>query len=75
MDVVIIGAGVVGTSIALELARTGREVIVLDRGGGPGLGSASASSAIVRFRYSTFEGIAVASKPGSAGRTGLITWV
>jgi sarcosine oxidase, subunit beta len=59
MDAVIIGAGVVGSSIALELARSGRDVLVLDKGGGPGLGSTSASSAIVRFHYSTYEGVAV----------------
>jgi glycine/D-amino acid oxidase-like deaminating enzyme len=43
MDVVVIGAGVVGSSIALELARSGRDVLVLDKGGGAGLGSTSAS--------------------------------
>lgn len=31
-DVVVIGAGVIGLSIALELRRRGREVVVLDRG-------------------------------------------
>lgn len=60
MDVVVIGAGIVGSGIALELAKTGRDVLVLDKGGGAGLGSTSASSAIVRFHYSTFEGVAVA---------------
>ncbi|HET9894423.1 MAG TPA: FAD-dependent oxidoreductase [Streptosporangiaceae bacterium] len=60
MDVVVIGAGVVGAGIALELAKSGRDVLVLDKGGGAGLGSTSASSAIVRFHYSTFEGVAVA---------------
>ena len=60
MDVVVIGAGVVGSSIALELARSGRDVLVLDKGGGAGLGSTSASSAIIRFHYSTFEGVATA---------------
>jgi glycine/D-amino acid oxidase-like deaminating enzyme len=50
---------VVGSSIALELAESGRDVLVLDKGGGAGLGSTSASSAIVRIHYSTYEGIAV----------------
>jgi sarcosine oxidase subunit beta len=60
MDVVVIGAGIVGSSIALEVARSGRDVLVLDKGGGAGLGSTSASSAIIRFHYSTFEGVATA---------------
>lgn len=59
-DVVIIGAGVIGGSIALELARAGRRVIVVDKGHGPGTGSTSASSACVRFHYSTWEGVVTA---------------
>lgn len=57
-DVAIIGAGVVGAGIALELSRTGRRVLVIDKGSTPGAGSTSASSACVRFHYSTFEGVA-----------------
>lgn len=59
-DVVIVGAGVIGSSIALELARTGREVLVLDKAGGAGHGSTSASSAIIRFTYSTLDAVALA---------------
>lgn len=59
-DVVVIGAGVIGTSIALELARGGREVLVVDRAGDVGHGSTSASSGIVRFHYSTLVGVSVA---------------
>jgi glycine/D-amino acid oxidase-like deaminating enzyme len=59
-DVVVIGAGVMGSSIALELARDGFDVTVVDRGGGVGHGSTSASSAIVRFNYSTWAGVALA---------------
>lgn len=33
-DVVVVGAGAVGASIALELSRRGRQVVVLDRGAG-----------------------------------------
>jgi glycine/D-amino acid oxidase-like deaminating enzyme len=58
-DVVVVGAGVVGASVALALARRGRSVVVVDRGPGPGHGSTSASSAIVRFNYSTFAGVAL----------------
>jgi len=57
-DVVVIGAGVVGCSIALELGRAGYLVTVADKAGGVGHGSTSASSAIVRFNYSTWAGVA-----------------
>ena len=57
---VVIGAGVCGASTALELARAGRRVLVVDRAAGPGLGSTSASSAIVRYSYSTEAGVALA---------------
>lgn len=58
VDAVVIGAGVIGASIALELARGGRDVVVVDRSAGPGTGSTAASSACVRFHYSTWEGVA-----------------
>ncbi|MEI6038221.1 MAG: FAD-dependent oxidoreductase [Actinomycetes bacterium] len=57
---IIIGAGVIGASIALELARSGYHVLVLDKGPGIGTGSTSASSAVVRFNYSTFDSVALA---------------
>src|SRR3954454_16413670 len=59
-DAVVIGAGVIGAAISLELARAGRRVVVVDKGTGVGDGSTSASSAIVRFHYSTFTGVAAA---------------
>jgi glycine/D-amino acid oxidase-like deaminating enzyme len=59
-DVVVVGAGVMGCSAALELSRRGRKVVVVDKGGGPGLGSTSASSAIVRFEYPTRDAVATA---------------
>ncbi|USQ81275.1 FAD-binding oxidoreductase [Ornithinimicrobium faecis] len=59
-DVVVIGAGVIGSSTALELHRAGFSVVVVDKAGGAGHGSSSASSAIVRFNYSTFDGVATA---------------
>jgi glycine/D-amino acid oxidase-like deaminating enzyme len=58
-DAVVIGAGVIGSSIALALARRGWQVTVVDKAGGPGHGSTSASSAIVRFNYSTHAGVAL----------------
>lgn len=57
-DVVVVGAGVMGGSIALELAKRGHRVVVIDKLGAPGHGSTGASSAIVRFNYSTFDGVA-----------------
>lgn len=59
-DVVVIGAGVMGSAIAYELARDGSRVVVVDKGAGPGQGSTSASSAVMRFHYSTFDGVAAA---------------
>ncbi|MGV9776967.1 FAD-dependent oxidoreductase [Streptosporangium sp. NPDC003464] len=46
-DVVVIGSGVIGASVALELARRGWQVTVVDKAGGAGHGSTSASSAVV----------------------------
>ncbi|WP_029136562.1 NAD(P)/FAD-dependent oxidoreductase [Nakamurella lactea] len=59
-DVIVVGAGVIGSAVALELARLGMTTIVVDRTGGAGHGSTSASSAIVRFNYSTWDGVATA---------------
>lgn len=59
-DAVIIGAGVVGCSIALGLARAGLAVVVVDRNKAVGAGSTSASSAVVRFHYSTRDGVIAA---------------
>lgn len=59
-DAVVIGAGVIGCSVARALAVSGRTVIAVDRNSGPGQGSTSASSAIIRFNYSTLAGVATA---------------
>jgi len=59
-DALVIGAGVIGSAVAFELAKTGRDVVVVDKAGGPGQGSTSASSAVIRFNYSTFDGVALA---------------
>jgi sarcosine oxidase, subunit beta len=51
-DVVVIGGGVVGASIALETARHGLGgVVLIDKAPGPGGGSTGASSSICRTRY------------------------
>lgn len=49
-----------GASIALELQRSGRSVLVVDRGNAVGGGSTSASSSVVRFNYSTLAGVTAA---------------
>jgi glycine/D-amino acid oxidase-like deaminating enzyme len=59
-DAVVIGAGVIGSAVAFELARGGRSVAVVDKGPGPGAGSTSASLAIIRFSYSTRDSILTA---------------
>jgi sarcosine oxidase, subunit beta len=50
--VVIVGAGVVGCSLAFYLARAGRQVVVLDRGA-IGQGSTGACAGGVRAQFST----------------------
>ena len=57
-DAVVIGTGVIGAAVAYELAQTGLRVMAIDRLGDVGSGSTSSSSSIVRFHYSTFEGVA-----------------
>ncbi|MGW4847152.1 NAD(P)/FAD-dependent oxidoreductase [Nocardia brasiliensis] len=59
-SVVVLGAGIIGSSIALRLAERGYEVVVVDKAGGPGMGSTSASSAVIRFNYSTSDGVVTA---------------
>jgi sarcosine oxidase subunit beta len=51
-EVTIIGGGVIGCAIGLELRRRGFDVTVLDRNGEVGHGSTSASCGIVRRFYS-----------------------
>jgi sarcosine oxidase subunit beta len=59
-DAVIIGAGVIGCAIALDLARRGLRTLNVDRGPAPGHGSTSWSAAIIRPYYSTIDGTALA---------------
>jgi glycine/D-amino acid oxidase-like deaminating enzyme len=59
-DVVVVGAGVVGASVAFELTKAGYGVVVVDKAPGVGHGSTSASSAVVRFNFSTAAGVAAA---------------
>ena len=47
-DVIIVGAGIIGTSIALELRRRGADVLILDRGE-PGCEASSAAAGMLAF--------------------------
>jgi len=59
-DAIVIGAGVIGSAVALELACAGRSTIAIDKLPAAGYGSTSSSSAVVRFNYSTHAGVAMA---------------
>ena len=61
-DAIVIGAGVVGTSVAWNLAALGqRRVLVLERGQ-IGAGTTSQSSGILRTHYSVVENITLAQQ-------------
>ena len=59
-DAIIIGAGIIGCCTALELARRGYRTLSVDKLHGAGYGSTAASVAIIRFHYSTPDGVAMA---------------
>ena len=59
-DAVIIGAGVIGAAIGLELARRGLRTLNVDALPAAGYGSTSASAAVIRVYYSTVQGTALA---------------
>jgi sarcosine oxidase subunit beta len=52
-DVVVIGAGVIGASTALHLARAGLRVLVLDRAAAPGEGSTGRATGGFRAQFGT----------------------
>ena len=59
-DAVIIGAGVIGAALALELSKAGFKTLNVDKNHDAGMGSTSGSCAIVRVHYSTLDGSALA---------------
>ena len=59
-DVLIIGAGVIGSNLAFELYKAGYDTLNVDRLPAAGYGSTAASCAIIRTHYSTWAGVAMA---------------
>ena len=59
-DAIIIGAGVIGSSVAFELAKRGYKTLNIDKLPTSGYGSTSNSCAIGRAHYSTWDGVAMA---------------
>ena len=59
-DAIIIGAGIIGASIAFELAKKGYRTLNVDKLGVAGAGSTGNTCAIIRTHYSTLEGTAMA---------------
>jgi sarcosine oxidase subunit beta len=59
-DAIIIGSGIIGNSIAYELALKGYKTLSIDKLGGSGFGSTAGSCAIIRLYYSSPEGVALA---------------
>lgn len=59
-DAIVIGAGVIGAAIGLELARAGRKTLNVDALPAAGYGPTSNSCAIIRVHYSTLDGTAMA---------------
>jgi sarcosine oxidase subunit beta len=85
-DAIVIGAGIIGACIGLELSKRGKKVLNVDKLGGSGMGSTSGSCAIIRLHYSTPDGVAMAREGyyywldwarylGAADPTGLVKYI
>lgn len=61
-DAVIVGAGVIGASIALALSRAGWRTLNIDREGMPGHGSTSASAGILRVHAASRDAVVLAAE-------------
>ena len=59
-DAIIIGAGIIGASIAFELAKSGYRTLNVDKLGAAGGGSTANTCGVIRTHYSTLEGTAMA---------------
>src|SRR5213083_17191 len=60
IDVVVIGAGAIGASVAWHLARAGRRVMVLEKESGPALHQSGRNSGVVHAGYNVKPGTAKA---------------
>jgi sarcosine oxidase subunit beta len=67
-DAIIIGAGIIGSCVGFELARRSYKTLNIDKLPAAGYGSTSGSCAIIRFHYSTPDGVAMA-------REGYYYWI
>lgn len=54
-DAIVIGSGVIGSSISLELSRAGLKTLTIDRNPTAGYGTTSFSSGVIRAYYSTLD--------------------
>ena len=59
-DAIVVGAGVIGASVAFELSKAGYKTLTVDRNQQVGHGSTAGSCACIRMHYSTFDGTALA---------------
>ena len=59
-DAIIIGAGIIGSCTAFEMAKKGWKTLNIDKLPAAGYGSTSFSCAIIRTHYSTLDGTALA---------------
>lgn len=59
-DAVIIGAGIMGCSIAYELSKKGWKTLTIDKLAASGHGSTANTCAVIRVHYSTIDGTAAA---------------
>ena len=59
-DAIIIGAGIIGASVAFELAKKGYKTLNVDKLAAAGAGSTINTCAIIRTHYSTLDGTAIA---------------
>jgi len=59
-DAIIIGAGIIGASIAFELSKRGKKTLNVDMLPAAGYGSTSYSCAIIRTHYSNLDSTALA---------------
>ncbi len=59
-DAIIIGAGIMGCSIAYELSKKGWKTLTIDKLAASGHGSTANTCAVIRVHYSTIDGTAAA---------------